>query len=108
MLSLIKSGLGLLLLFSSRTPLATQKIINEVLIREYSSKYEVNADLTEWTFHLRPGVLFHDGSSFDANDVVVSLSIQWDAANPLHTGNTGAFSYWSGLFGAFLNAPPAQ
>lgn len=71
-----------------------------------AESYDVNTDLTEWTFHLRPGVLFHDGSTFDANDVVVSLSIQWDAANPLHTGNTGAFSYWSGLFGAFLNAPP--
>ncbi len=72
-----------------------------------AESYEVNADLTEWTFKLRQGVLFHDGSSLDANDVVQSLSIQWDAANPLHTGNTGAFSYWSGLFGAFLNAPPA-
>lgn len=71
-----------------------------------AESYDVNTDLTEWTFHLRPGVLFHDGSTFDANDVVVSLSIQWDAANPLHTGNTGAFSYWSGLFGSFLNAPP--
>ncbi len=70
-----------------------------------AESYEVNSDLTEWTFHLRQGVLFHDGSSFDANDVVASLSIQWDAANPLHTGNTGAFSYWSGLFGTFLNAP---
>jgi len=71
-----------------------------------AESYDVNADLTEWIFHLRQGVLFHDGSSLDANDVVESLVIQWDAANPLHTGNTGAFSYWSGLFGAFLNAPP--
>jgi ABC-type transport system substrate-binding protein len=68
--------------------------------------YEANDDLTEWTFHLRQGVLFHDGSSLDANDVVKSLVIQWDAADPLHTGNTGGFSYWSGLFGPFLNAPP--
>ncbi len=73
-----------------------------------AESYEASDDLTEWTFHLRPGVKFHDGSSFDANDVVVSLSVQWDAASPLHTGNTGAFSYWSGLFGTFLNAPPAQ
>jgi peptide/nickel transport system substrate-binding protein len=70
-----------------------------------AESYEANADLTEWIFHLRQGVLFHDGSSFDANDVVTSLVVQWDAANPLHTGNTGGFSYWSGLFGPFLNAP---
>ena len=70
-----------------------------------AESYEASADLTEWTFHLRPGVVFHDGSSLDANDVVTSLVLQWDAASPLHKGNTGAFSYWSGLFGPFLNAP---
>ncbi len=71
-----------------------------------AESYEPNEDLTEWTFHLRQGVLFHDGSTLDANDVVTSLSVQWDAAHPLHTGNTGGFTYWSGLFGPFLNAPP--
>ena len=71
-----------------------------------AESYEPNDDLTEWTFNLRQGVLFHDGSDLDANDVVKSLVVQWDAADPLHTGNTGAFSYWSGLFGPFLNAPP--
>jgi peptide/nickel transport system substrate-binding protein len=71
-----------------------------------AESYESNEDLTEWTFNLRQGVTFHDGSSLDANDVVKSLVVQWDAADPLHTGNTGAFSYWSGLFGPFLNAPP--
>jgi ABC-type transport system substrate-binding protein len=67
-----------------------------------------NADLTEWTCNLREGVKFHDGSAFDANDVVMSLVVQWDAAHPLHKGNTGAFSYWSGLWGPFLNAPPSE
>jgi ABC-type transport system substrate-binding protein len=67
-----------------------------------------NADLTEWTCNLRKNVKFHDGSLLDANDVVFTLQIQWDAAHPLHTGNTGAFSYWSGLWGPFLNAPPAE
>ena len=71
-----------------------------------AESYEPNEDLTEWTFHLRQGVLFHDGSTLDANDVVTSLAVQWDAAHPLHTGNTGGFTYWSGLFGPFLNAPP--
>lgn len=64
-----------------------------------------NEDLTVWTCTLRKGIIFHDGSTLDANDVVASLWIQWDAAHPLHLGNTGAFSYWSGLWGSFLNAP---
>jgi ABC-type transport system substrate-binding protein len=71
-----------------------------------AESYESSEDLTEWTFTLRQGVTFHDGSTLDANDVVKSLVVQWDAADPLHTGNTGAFTYWSGLFGPFLNAPP--
>jgi peptide/nickel transport system substrate-binding protein len=63
-----------------------------------------NDDLTVWTCNLRQGVNFHDGSSLDANDVVMSMLVQWDAAHPLHIGNTGAFSYFSGLWGSFLNA----
>ncbi len=70
-----------------------------------AESYEANAELTEWTFKLRQGVKFHDGSALDANDVVASLVLQWDASHPLHKGNTGGFSYWSGLFGPFLNAP---
>jgi peptide/nickel transport system substrate-binding protein len=73
-----------------------------------AEKYTANADLTEWTFDLRKGVKFSDGSDLTAKDVVASWAAQWDAANPLHKGRTGDFVYFSSLFGAFLNAPPAQ
>lgn len=66
---------------------------------------EPNEDLTVWTCTLREGVTFHDGSTLDANDVVMTYVIQWDASHPLHVGNTGAFSYFSALWGGFLNAP---
>ncbi len=66
--------------------------------------YESNADATVWTFHLREGVTFHDGSTLDASDVVMSYVVQWDAANPLHVGRTGDFTYFSAFFGGFLNA----
>ena len=69
---------------------------------------EANEDLTVWTCTLREGVTFHDGSALDANDVVMTYVIQWDAAHPLHVGNTGAFTYWSGLWGGFMNPPPAE
>lgn len=67
-----------------------------------------DAELTTWTCTLREGVRFHDGSLLDANDVVLSYAIQWDAAHPLHKGRDGSFTYFSGLFGGFLNPPPAE
>jgi peptide/nickel transport system substrate-binding protein len=63
-----------------------------------------NADLTEWTCTLRKGVKFSDGSALTANDVVETYVVQWDAADPLHVGRTGDFTYWGILFSAFLNA----
>ncbi len=77
------------------------------VIPSLAEEHEPNDDLTEWTFTLRDGVQFHDGSSLDANDVVKSYQVQWDAADPLHTGRVGDFTYFSALFGGFLNPPPA-
>lgn len=73
-----------------------------------AESWEANEDLTEWTFTLREGVKFHNGATLDANDVVLSYVVQWDAAHELHVGRDGNFTYWTGLFGPFLNAPPAE
>ncbi len=51
---------------------------------------------------------FHDGTPLTAKDVVMTYAVQWDAGNPLHKGRTGDFTYFSSLFGAFLNAPTAK
>lgn len=67
-----------------------------------------NDDASVWTCALREGVTFHDGSTFEAEDVMTSYAVQWDASHELHLGNTGAFEYWPGLWGGFLNPPPAS
>jgi ABC-type transport system substrate-binding protein len=69
--------------------------------------WESNAEATEWTFHLRHGVKFHNGASLDANDVVASYSALWDTKDPNHKGDSGSFEYLTGFFGQFLNPPPA-
>jgi ABC-type transport system substrate-binding protein len=58
-----------------------------------------------WTCSLRDDVVFHDGSAFDANDVVVSFAAGLDAESPLHVGNSGAFDYYSYLWDSLINAP---
>lgn len=84
-------------------PLLTYSIAGTAVIPALATGYQVNDDATEWTLTLRDGVLFHDGSQLDANDVVLSFLVQWDASHPLHTGRTGSFTYFESLFGAFLN-----
>jgi len=40
---------------------------------ELATGWTANAEATEWTLTLQPGVTFHDGSAFDAADVAYSL-----------------------------------
>ena len=64
-----------------------------------------NEDLSVWTCALREGVTFHDGSTLDASDVLLSYAVQWDNLHPLHVGRDGSFTYFPGLWGGFLNPP---
>ena len=41
---------------------------------ELAEEFSANADATEWTFRLRSGVVFHDGSPLTADDVIWSMS----------------------------------
>jgi peptide/nickel transport system substrate-binding protein len=73
-----------------------------------ASECTANGELTVWTCTLEDGVTFHNGATFDANDVVLSYAVQWDAEHDLHVGKTdsGLFEYWTFLFAGFLNPPP--
>ena len=46
---------------------------------QLATSWEANEEYTVWTFHLREGVLWHDGEPFTADDVVFSLNL---AINP--------------------------
>jgi ABC-type transport system substrate-binding protein len=89
-------------------PLLGYEVGGTAVVPGLAESYEASEDLTTWTFHLREGVTFHDGSALDANDVVMTYAVQWDAANPLHVGRQGNFDYVTGFFGGFLNPPATE
>ena len=47
---------------------------NASVVPELASSYEISDDAKTFTFHLREGVLFHDGSELKAEDVVASMN----------------------------------
>ena len=58
---------------------------NFEVVPELAESWESNADATEWTFHLRSGVKFHDGTELTAKDVVYTFRRILDPA----TGSSG-------------------
>lgn len=75
------------------------------VVPKLATECVANDDSTVWTCTLREGVTFHDGSTFDANDVVTSWTAGIDAASPLHVGNSGVFEYYTYLWTQLINAP---
>ena len=59
-------------------------------------------DKLTWTCTIRKDVMFHNGASLDATDVVDSFVARWDCASPMHKGRTSVFQYWP-FFSGFLN-----
>src|SRR5207244_3116223 len=61
--------------------------------------WNISKDGRTWLFHLRHGVRFQDGTSFDAASVKFNVD-RWRLPNdPFHTG--GNYIYWESMFGGF-------
>ena len=63
---------------------------------QLAHSWDVSDDQLLWTFHLRRGVRFHDGTPFDAQAMLFSLGRQFFDDHPFHDVE-GAFKYWKDM-----------
>ena len=57
-----------------------------------AQSWEVSSNGKTWTFHLRPAVVFSDGSPLTAKDVVASARYILDRANDENTTDSGFYA----------------
>ncbi len=58
-----------------------------------ATMWDTSEDGLKWTFYLRKGVIFHDGTPFNAEAVLFSLNRQHDKSHPFHNVS-GSYTYW--------------
>jgi ABC-type transport system substrate-binding protein len=60
--------------------------------------WKASDDRRTWTFDLREGVRFHDGTPVDGAAAANAFQRQYDPQNPSHFAD-GTWTYWQDLFG---------
>lgn len=72
------------------------------LVPGLATEWSASDDGLTWTFKLRDGVTFHDGTAFNAEAVRVNVERWWDPDHPLGFRNAGkTYEIWSDLFGGY-------
>lgn len=67
-----------------------------------ATRWTSNKTATEWTFTLRKGVKFHDGTPFNADAVVFNVMRWWDPNFEYGYRDSGkAFGIWGQLLGGY-------
>ncbi|HIK18721.1 MAG TPA: ABC transporter substrate-binding protein [Leptolyngbyaceae cyanobacterium M33_DOE_097] len=71
-----------------------------------ATEWSVSPDGKTWTFKLREGVKFHDGTPFDAAAVKFNVERWWDRKHPQGFRNAGkTYEIWQQIFGGFKGEP---
>jgi peptide/nickel transport system substrate-binding protein len=66
-----------------------------------AESYEVSDDATRFTFNIRDGVKFHDGTDLDAAAVCFNFDRWYNFKGPLQSAS--ASYYWQAFFGGYKN-----
>jgi len=71
-----------------------------------ATNWTVSKDGKTWTFKLRQGVKFHDGTLFDAEAVKFNVERWWDPKHPQGYRDSGkVYEIWQQIFGGFRGEP---
>ena len=71
-------------------------VSSRTIVPDLADSWEASPDATEFTFHLHPGVTWHDGTPFTADDVVYTIT--WGAQN--YPSYKGFLPQWNRVQGA--------
>lgn len=67
-----------------------------------ATEWSASDDGLTWTFKLREGVKFHDGTDFNAEAVRVNFNRWWNPEDELGFRDAGkTYAIWEGLFGGY-------
>ncbi|WP_285733439.1 ABC transporter substrate-binding protein [Nocardiopsis sp. ATB16-24] len=69
------------------------------IIGGLAEEWEQSEDGTVWTFHLRDGVVFHDGDELDAEAVCANFDRWYNLTGGYQSTNNSY--YWQSIFGGF-------
>ncbi len=71
-----------------------------------ATAWNASKDGKTWTFKLRPGIKFHDGTDFDAEVVKFNVDRWWNPKSEFGYRDAGkTYEIWGELFGGYKGAP---